>query len=119
MAMSTLPADGVIAGQRPLFDAPADCTSVIRAYLGPQMCALTEAGITAIARKAVPWTIVQAEFLTETEEVRVLFGALIGADADCIAIMPSASNGLELAARTLVLECGQSVPVQNAIGQHE
>lgn len=115
MAMSTLPADGVIAGQRPLFADPAGRALANRACLGPLMRVSTEAGIAAIARKAVPWAIIPAEFPRETEDVRVL----IGEAADCIEIMPSASHGLELAARTLVLECGQSVPVQNAIGQQE
>jgi hypothetical protein len=44
---------------------------------------------------------------------------LIGVAVDRIAIMPSASHGLELAARTLLLECGQSVPVLHAIGQQQ
>ena len=43
------------------------------------------------ARKASPWSITPADFFTETEEVRRLFSALIGADPECIAIMPSAS----------------------------
>lgn len=113
--MSTLPADGAIVGQRPLFADPAGRERANRACLGPQMRVSAEAGIAAIARKAVLWPIVPAEFPCEAEDL----GVLIGVAVDRIAIMPSASHGLELAARTLLLECGQSVPVLHAIGQQQ
>lgn len=109
--MSSPPASGLIASQRHLFDIPADRAWFNCAYMGPQLCAATAAGIAAAARKASPWTIAPADFFTETEEVRRLFGTLIQAPADCIAIMPSASYGLELAARTLPLAAGQKVLV--------
>lgn len=109
--MSSLSADGLIPGQRHLFDIPADRAWFNCAYMGPQLRAATAAGVAAAARKAAPWTIAPADFFTETEQVRRLFGALIGADPDCIAIMPSASYGLELAARTLPLAAGQRVLV--------
>lgn len=104
-------ANGLIAGQRHLFDIPADRAWFNCAYMGPQLRASTAAGLAAAARKAAPWTIAPSDFFTETEEVRTLFGRLIGADADCVAIMPSASYGLELAARTLPLAAGQKVLV--------
>lgn len=109
--MSSPSADGLIPGQRHLFDIPADRAWFNCAYMGPQLRAATAAGIAAAARKAAPWRIAPADFFTETEQVRRLFGALIGADPDCIAIMPSASYGLELAARTLPLAAGQRVLV--------
>lgn len=101
----------LIPPQRHQFDIPADRAWFNCAYMGPQLRAATAAGIAAAARKASPWSIAPADFFTETEEVRRLFGALIGADSECIAIMPSASYGLELAARTLPLGPGQKVLV--------
>ena len=109
--MSSPSADGLIPGQRHLFDIPADRAWFNCAYMGPQLRAATAAGIAAAARKAAPWSIAPRDFFTETEDVRRLFGALIGADPECIAIMPSASYGLELAARTLPLAAGQRVLV--------
>lgn len=109
--MSSPPAPGLITPQRNLFDIPEDRAWFNCAYMGPQLRAATAAGIVAAGRKAQPWNIAPDDFFTETEDVRRLFGALIGADPDCIAIMPSASYGLELAARTLPLEAGQKVLV--------
>jgi selenocysteine lyase/cysteine desulfurase len=100
-----------IPPQRHQFDIPADRAWFNCAYMGPQLRAATAVGIAAAARKASPWSIAPADFFTETEEVRRLFSALIGADPECIAIMPSASYGLELAARTLPLGSGQKVLV--------
>jgi selenocysteine lyase/cysteine desulfurase len=100
-----------IPPQRHQFDIPADRAWFNCAYMGPQLRAATAVGIAAAARKASPWSIAPADFFTETEEVRRLFGVLIGADPECIAIMPSASYGLELAARTLPLGPGQKVLV--------
>lgn len=101
----------LIAPERHLFDIPADRAWFNCSYMGPQLRSATAAGVAAAARKAAPWTIAPADFFTETEEVRRLFGALVGADPDCVAIMPSASYGLELAARTLPLAAGQKVLV--------
>jgi selenocysteine lyase/cysteine desulfurase len=94
-----------------LFDIPAERAWLNCAYMGPQLRSATAAGIVAAARKAAPWNITPEDVFTEPEEVRRLFALLIGADPDCIAIMPSASYGLELAARTLPLAAGQSVLV--------
>ncbi|KPF74115.1 aminotransferase [Blastomonas sp. AAP25] len=102
---------GPIAPQRHLFDIPADRAWFNCAYMSPQLRRATAAGVAAAARKAAPWTIAPADFFTETEDVRRLFGALVGADPACVAIMPSASYGLELAARTLPLDAGQTVLV--------
>lgn len=109
--MPNQPEPGLIPPQRHLFDIPADRAWFNCAYMGPQLSAATGAGIAAAARKAAPWNIAPADFFTETEDVRRLFGALIGADPGCIAIMPSASYGLELAARTLPLRAGERMLV--------
>lgn len=109
--MSSPPALGLIAPQRHLFDIPEDRAWFNCAYMSPQLRSATAAGIAAAARKGAPWNIAPGDFFTETETVRRLFGRLIGADPNCIAIMPSASYGLELAARTLPLAAGQRVLV--------
>ncbi|MEE4209956.1 MAG: aminotransferase class V-fold PLP-dependent enzyme [Parvularcula sp.] len=109
--MSSPPANGLITNQRHLFDIPAERAWFNCAYMGPQLRSATAAGIVAAARKAAPWNIAPEDVFTEPEEVRRLFGPLIGANPDCIAIMPSASYGLELAARTLPLAAGQTVLV--------
>jgi selenocysteine lyase/cysteine desulfurase len=59
------------------------------------------AGERGVARKSAPWELRASDFFTETEEARRLFGALVGAGADDIAVVPSASYGITVAAANL------------------
>jgi selenocysteine lyase/cysteine desulfurase len=101
----------ILPPQRHLFDIPGDIAWFNTAYMGAQLVASTRAGVAGIARKARPWTIAPKDFFGETEAARAAFAALVSAEADDIAIIPSASYGMELAARTLPLSAGQQVLV--------
>lgn len=103
-----------IPPQRHLFDIPDDIAWFNTAYMSAQLKAATLAGQAGIARKARPWTIPPADFFTLTEEARAAFASLIGATADDIAIVPSASYGLEIAARALPLGPGRRILVLEA-----
>jgi selenocysteine lyase/cysteine desulfurase len=95
--------------QRHLFDIPDDIAWFNTAYMSAQLKAATSAGVDGMQRKARPWTIAPADFFTQTEDARTAFASLIAATADDIAIVPSASYGLELAARSLPLARGQRI----------
>jgi selenocysteine lyase/cysteine desulfurase len=99
----------ILAPQRHLFDIPNDIAWFNTAYMSAQLKAGTAAGAQGVARKARPWQIAPADFFTLTEQARAAFAALIGATADEVAIIPSASYGLEIAARTLPLGPGQRI----------
>jgi len=101
----------ILPPQRHLFDVPDDIAWFNTAYMGAQLRAATEAGVIGVRRKASPWTISPADFFGETEAARAAFAALLGALADDIAIIPAASYGMELAARTLPLSAAQQVLV--------
>lgn len=103
-----------IPPQRHLFEIPDDIAWFNTAYMSAQLKAATLAGQAGIARKARPWTIAPADFFTLTEEVRAAFAGLLGATADDIAIVPSASYGLEIAARALPLGAGRRILVLEA-----
>lgn len=103
-----------IPPQRHLFDIPDDIAWFNTAYMSAQLKAATRAGQEGIARKARPWTIAPADFFSLTEEVRAAFASLVGASADDIAIVPSASYGLEVAARALPLGKGRRILVLEA-----
>lgn len=95
--------------QRHLFDIPDDVAWFNTAYMSAQLKAATDAGVAGISRKARPWEIAPSDFFSLTEEARAAFAGLIGARADEIAIVPSASYGLEIAARALPLGTGQRI----------
>jgi selenocysteine lyase/cysteine desulfurase len=90
-----------IPSQRHLFDLPPDIAYLNCAYMSPLLKRSAELGREALARKLRPWTITPDDFFGDSERARALFAALIGATADDVAIVPSASYGLAIAALNL------------------
>lgn len=98
-----------LAPQRHLFDIPDSIAWFNTAYMSAQLKSATAAGVEGLGRKAQPWRIAPADFFGVTEAARGAFARLVGAAADDIAIVPSASYGLEVAARALPLGRGQRI----------
>lgn len=101
----------MITCQRHLFDIPDDVAYLNCAYMSPLMRSVIEAGEFGLARKALPWQITPDQFFSGGEEFRAAASPLLGASADDIAIVPSASYGIATAARNLSLAKGQTVLV--------
>ncbi|MDH3945393.1 MAG: hypothetical protein OET45_01895, partial [Chromatiales bacterium] len=88
----------VIENQRHLFRIPDDITYLNCAYMSPQLNSVEAAGIEGLRRKSAPWEITTEDFFTDSERARELFARLIGARANDIAFIPSASYGIATAA---------------------
>jgi len=73
------------------------------AYMGPLSRAVLRAGVEGLSRKARPWKIEPDEFFTPLKRARGLFGQLIGGDAHGVAMVPSVSYGMAIAAANLPL----------------
>jgi selenocysteine lyase/cysteine desulfurase len=99
----------MIPCQRDLFEMPDDIAYLNCAYIGPISRRARAAGEAGVARKSQPWRITAQDFFTESEETRALFAQLVGADADGVAIIPSASYGTALAAANLPVAAGQRI----------
>ncbi|MDF1720319.1 MAG: aminotransferase class V-fold PLP-dependent enzyme [Minwuia sp.] len=99
----------MIASQRHLFDMPDDIAYLNCAYMSPLMKPVVEAGAVGMARKAQPWTVFPQDFFTDSETARGLFAQLIGATADDVAIVPSASYGIASAAANVAVASGQEI----------
>ena len=99
----------MIGCQRHLFDIPDDLAYLNCAYLSPLMHSVREAGVRGIDRKVRPWTIHTEDFFNQADEARALFGRLIGATADEIAIIPAASYGVAVAAANLEVSPGSRI----------
>ena len=97
--------------QRDRFDLPDEVTYLNCCYMSPQLKSVTEAGQQAVARKGRPWELAPVDFFTESEALRSAYAEMIEAEADDVALIPSASYGLALAARNLPLSSGQQVLV--------
>jgi selenocysteine lyase/cysteine desulfurase len=99
----------MIPSQRALFDLPDDVAYINCAYMSPLLNAAVAAGEAGLRRKARPWELTPAHFFGEAEEARALFARLVGADAEGVALVPSASYGVATAARNLTVGAGRTV----------
>lgn len=97
--------------QRHLFDIPDDVAYLNCAYMSPLMKSALQAGSTGLARKAHPWEITSDKFFTGAEEFRPVAAQLLDSSPDDVAIVPSASYGIETAARNLPIEKSQRILV--------
>ncbi len=95
--------------QRALFDIPDDVAWLNCAQMSPLMKSAVAAGEIAVRRKAHPWTIRPVDFFTDSEAARALFAELIGAVPDAVAIVPSVSYGMTVAARNLTAPLGARI----------
>lgn len=97
-----------LPSQRHLFDIPAEVAYLNCAYFPPLARPVREAGRRALERSA-PWDVVPRDFFEPGERLRESFARLIGADADGVAFVPSASYGVGVAARNLTVGPGRTV----------
>jgi selenocysteine lyase/cysteine desulfurase len=97
--------------QKSAFQLPAEQHYLNCAYMSPMPRAVEEAGIEGIRRKRNPALIAPADFFTEADRARALFGRLIGADGTRVAIVPAVSYGMALVARNIPLARDQNVVV--------
>jgi selenocysteine lyase/cysteine desulfurase len=106
----TMPTDPPsIPSQRALFDIPDSVTYFNCAYMSPLLRSAAAAAAQGIADKTQPWRVRPADFFSLPEQARGLFAGLIGAQADDIAIVGSASYGVETALKNIRLQAGDQL----------
>lgn len=97
--------------QKEAFRLPPDLHYLNCAYMGPLPWVSEEAGVRALRLKRVPTSIGPDDFFRESDDVRRRFAALVGGEAERVAIHPAVSYGVATAARNLPLERGQEIVV--------
>src|SRR6266511_4471445 len=97
--------------QRHLFDVDDEVAYFNTAAVSPVLRAAREAGEAALLRRSRPWTYHAVDWFTDSERLRSTFAQVLNTTADGVAIVPSASYGLAIAARNLPLGRGQRVVV--------
>ncbi len=100
-----------LPSQRDLFEIPEGVAYLNCAYMSPQLRAVREAGERAITAKSSPWEITPDDFFREPEVARDLFARIIGGEPEGVAIIPSASYGLAVAAANVRAEKGRNIVV--------
>ncbi len=100
-----------LPSQRDQFDIPDGVTYLNCAYMSPLSHASLAAGEIGLRGKQHPWTITPPDFFSGTAELRRLAALVMGATPADIALVPSASYGIAVAAANLPLQLGQEVLV--------
>lgn len=96
--------------QKAAFSLPPGLHYLNGAYMSPLPRAVEEAGIRGMARKRNPASMSSEDFFSESSEVRRLFSRLVNApEPESIAILPSVSYGIGVAARNTHLVAGQNI----------
>lgn len=101
----------ILPSQRDAFAIPRDVHYFNCAYMGPLPHVVSAAVTAGAALKSSPWAYRPADFFAQIEGFRTRAAQLWGTQADDVALVPSASYGLAIAARNLPLERGQQIVV--------
>jgi selenocysteine lyase/cysteine desulfurase len=99
----------ILENQRELFEIPEGVAYLNCAYMSPQLRSAREVGERAVARKSRPWEITPDDFFEDVEKSRALFARLVGAEADGVALIPSISYGIAVAAANVKVESGEDI----------
>ncbi len=101
----------IIPSQRHLFDMPDSIAYLNCAYMSPLMTSAVDAAGQGLGYKVQPWTYAGSSFFTYTEQLRGLAAKMIHTHSDNIALVPSASYGMQVAANNLPLSKGGEILV--------
>ena len=99
----------ILENQRKLFEIPEGVAYLNCAYMSPQLRSVREIGERAVTRKSWPWKITPDDFFADAEKTRALFAHLVGAGADGVALIPSVSYGIAVAAANVKVEPGEKI----------
>ncbi len=98
-----------LADQRQLFEIPEGIAYLNCAYMSPQLRSAREIGDRALSRKSRPWEITPDDFFEDAEKTRALFARLVGGEAEGVALIPSVSYGIAVAAANVRVEPGERI----------
>ena len=107
MFVSHANAPAAIEAARDLFDIPRGITYLNCANMAPQLRSITQAGIAAVQAKTSPWQL--TDWFAGAEELRLLAAQVLGTKSDAVALVPSVSYGIAIAAANLPLASRQKI----------
>lgn len=100
----------MLKSQRSLFQLPEEVHYLNCAYLSPQLRSVEAAGIEALSRKNLPFTIQPTDFFEPVRHLQSLFAKLIQTDTpERIAIIPAVSYGIATVAKNVRLRSGENI----------
>ncbi|MFT5246923.1 MAG: selenocysteine lyase/cysteine desulfurase [Litorivivens sp.] len=98
--------------QKDLFSLPYEEAYINCAYQGPMLKTVEEAGVKELLKRRFPIDIQKDDFFAPAQEVKELFSTLIGnSDPARVALIPSASYGLAVAAANIDMSTRKNIVV--------
>ena len=88
----------ILGDQRHLYEPVGGVAYFNTASMSAMLRSVRAAGDRSLAQRAEPWGIASADWFSGAEVLRGVAGGLIGADAEAMAIIPSSSYGMAVAA---------------------
>jgi selenocysteine lyase/cysteine desulfurase len=95
--------------QKDLFLLEAGITYLNCANMSPMLKAVKEAGLKALGTRATPWKLSSEAWFTNAEILRGLAARIFQTDDNSIALIPSASYGIAIAAKNLKPKEGKEI----------
>lgn len=99
----------MLTNQKSLFSLPEDLHYLNCASRAPLLNAAQDLGVAGLRRQIAPVSLGPEEYKQESEDLRGAVAGLINASPDQIAITPSVSYGVAIAAHNVRLRAGQNV----------
>lgn len=96
---------------RALFDLPREITYLNTANIAPRLKEVSKAGHDAIKVFSNPWSITSDDWFRNPEILRKEFARFIEVDTDTVALVPSASYGIAIAAKNIPIEANANIIV--------
>ena len=97
--------------ERALFDISEDITYLNTANIGPRLKEVSKAGYQAIKVFSKPWSITSDDWFRNPEILRKEFALFIEVNPDNIALVPSASYGIAIAAKNIPIKLNANIVV--------
>lgn len=97
--------------QKHLFDIPDEVTFLNHAFFSPQLRAMTEIGLQSVRAKSSPWNYTPQHWFEDGETLRGLIAQVVGVASDDMAIIPSVSYGMAIAAKNITVRSDQNIVV--------
>jgi selenocysteine lyase/cysteine desulfurase len=95
--------------QKKLFDIPDGVTYLNAAYMGPLLKTSADIGEKALRKKLTPWNIPISDFFDPLKRFYKLAANLIGAEPNDVAVIPSVSYGVAIAAKNVRIDASQNI----------
>ena len=97
--------------QKDLFLIEEGLTYLNCANMSPMLRTVKEAGLQALETRATPWKISSEDWFTNAEKLRILASKVFQTNSNNIALIPSVSYGLAVAAKNFKLNAGREIIV--------